>query len=363
MSYRVPYARVAPTDDAGEVAAAVQRVLESGRYVLGRELQAFEEEFAAASAVPYAVGVGNGTDAIAVILRALGIGPGDEVVTTPLSAAYTALAVLMVGARPVFADIDSDRFTLDPAAAEAAIGPRTAALLPVHLYGQSADLRGLAVVAERHNLALIEDCCQAHFATADGKPVGTVGVAGAFSFYPTKNLAALGDAGAIVTGNGPLAERMRQIRNGGQTDRYHHQLAGINSRLDEIQASILLVRLRYARNWTSRRRALAKLYREELADAQVTVPREIDRGHVYHLFPVLSPSRDALCRHLAVSGIETLVHYPIPVPRQEAFKAQAPAVCAAADAVCGRIMSLPFDHHLSDDQAREVAEAIRSFQK
>jgi dTDP-3-amino-3,4,6-trideoxy-alpha-D-glucose transaminase len=363
MSSRIPFARVAPAEDAPEIAAAVQRVVESGWYILGAELQTFEHEFAGASAVDHAVGVGNGTDAIALILRALGIGRGDEVITTPLSAAYSALAVLMAGATPVFADIDADRLTLDPAAAEAAIGPRTAALLPVHLYGQSADVGALAAIARRHNLALIEDCCQAHFGTADGKPVGSLGVAGAFSFYPTKNLAALGDAGAIVTNDGALAERLRRLRNGGQTDRYHHQTAGINSRLDEIQAAILRVRLRYAPEWTARRRALARVYRQELAGAPVTVPREIDPGHVYHLFPVLSSSRDSLCRYLSARGIETLVHYPIPIHRQEAFRDDALAACPKADAVCDSIVSLPFDQRLSQDLAREVGAAVREFRE
>jgi dTDP-3-amino-3,4,6-trideoxy-alpha-D-glucose transaminase len=361
MTDRVPFARVAPAEDACEVAAAIQRVLDSGRYILGSELQAFEQEFARASGASYAVGVGNGTDALALILRALGIGAGDEVVTTPLSAAYTALAVLMVGAKPVFADIDPGRLTLDPAAAEAAIGPRTAALLPVHLYGQGADIHALAAIARRHKLALVEDCCQAHFGTVGGVPVGTIGIAGAFSFYPTKNLGALGDAGAVVTEDEALAERVRRLRNGGQTDRYHHETAGVNSRLDEIQAAILRVRLRRAPEWTARRRTLAAVYREALVDAPVTVPREIDPGHVYHLFPVLSSARDALCRHLSEKGIGTLVHYPIPIPRQQAFRAQAPAVCPTADAVCERIVSLPFDHRLGADQAREVAEAVRSF--
>ena len=197
--------------------------------MLGPEVSAFEAEFAAACGAAHAVGVGTGTDAIALILRGLGIGPGDEVITTPLSAAYTALAVMMAGARPVFADIDPARHTLDPAAVERAITPRTRAILPVHLYGQAADMGALAHLAERHGLAVVEDACQAHLATAAGRPVGTIGVAGAFSFYPTKNLGALGDGGAIVTNDASLAATLRRLRNGGQTNRYHHVEAGINS--------------------------------------------------------------------------------------------------------------------------------------
>src|SRR5205807_7159719 len=212
----------------------------------------------------HAVGVGTGTDAIALTLRALGVGPGDEVITTPLSAAYSALAIIMAGARPVFADIDPVRLTIDPAEVERAIGPRTRAILPVHLYGQPADMAAIERLASRHNLALVEDCCQAHLATAGGRPVGTIGIGGAFSFYPTKNLGALGDGGAVVTNDRALAERIKRLRNGGQSDRYHHQEFGVNSRLDEMQAALLRARLPWLRGWTSQRRALAERYRAAL---------------------------------------------------------------------------------------------------
>ena len=243
MHTRVPFGSPAPREDAADVRAAIERVVSSGWYVLGPEVSAFETEFAEACGAAHAVGVGTGTDAIALILRALGIGPGDEVITTPLSAAYTALAVMMAGARPVFADIDPERLTIDPAAVEAAVTSRTRAILPVHLYGQAADMSALQRIAERHNLALVEDACQAHLSTSQGRPVGTIGVAGAFSFYPTKNLGALGDGGAIVTGDGALAARLRRLRNGGQTNRYHHQEPGLNSRLDEMQAAFLRAKL------------------------------------------------------------------------------------------------------------------------
>src|SRR6187549_2610930 len=202
----IPFLDLKPGVDAADVRAAIDRVIARGWFVLGPEVEAFEREFADASGAAHAVGVGNGTDAIALILRALGIGPGDEVITTPLSAAYSALAIQMVGARPVFADIDAARLTLDPQAAAAAVTSRTRAILPVHLYGQAADMHGLMAVAARHNLAVVEDCCQAHLATCQGRPVGTIGVAGAFSFYPTKNLGALGDGGAIVTSSRALAD-------------------------------------------------------------------------------------------------------------------------------------------------------------
>src|SRR5262252_7072228 len=233
---RVRFLSLVPGDDAADVQQAIDRVIARGWFVLGPEVEAFEQEFAAASGAAHAVAVGTGTDAIALILRALGIGDGDEVITSPLSAAFSALAILMAGARPVFADIDPARLTIDPRRIEAAIGPRTRAILPVHLYGQAADMTAIAHVATRRGLALVEDCCQAHLATSGGRRVGTIGIAGAFSFYPTKNLGALGDGGAVVTSDATLAERVRRIRNGGQTDRYHHEIPGVNSRLDEMQA-------------------------------------------------------------------------------------------------------------------------------
>src|SRR5262245_26397415 len=225
-----------PHEDRDGVRSAIDRVIASGWFVLGPEVEAFEAEFAVACGAEHAVSVGNGTDALALILRALGIGPGDEVITTPISAAFSALAVVMAGAQPVFVDVD-DHLTLDPEAVAAAITSRTRALLPVHLYGQPAAMAAIEQIASRHHLAVIEDCCQAHLATCGGRPVGTIGVAGAFSFYPTKNLGALGDGGAIVTNDRALADTARRLRNGGQTSKYRHDTFGVNSRLDEMQAA------------------------------------------------------------------------------------------------------------------------------
>lgn len=359
--FRVPFGSPAPREDATAVRAAIERVVSSGWYVLGPEVAAFEQEFATACGAAHAVGVGTGTDAIALILRALGIGPGDEVITTPVSAAYTALAVMMVGARPVFADIDPARMTLDPSAVERAITPRTRAILPVHLYGQAADMTALAHTAARHHLALVEDACQAHLATADGRPVGTIGVAGAFSFYPTKNLGALGDGGAIVTGDQALAERLRRLRNGGQTNRYHHLEAGLNSRLDEMQAAILRARLPYLSSWTQRRKHAAAEYRTALQGAPVLMLREYDDGHVYHLFVVRTSRREQLQRHLASDGIETLVHYPVPIPRQPALAAQTPAECPEAVRACDEVLSLPMHPGLSAADIAAVAASVHSF--
>lgn len=355
-------ALVPQDDDAAAVRAAIERVIASGWFVLGPEVDAFEAEFAQACGAKYAVGVGTGTDALTLILRALDIGQGDEVITSPLSAAYSALAIMMAGARPVFADIDGERLTLDPAAAEAAITARTRAILPVHLYGQPADMTTLAHVAARHDLAIVEDACQAHLATSAGQPVGTVGLAGAFSFYPTKNLGALGDGGAVVTSDPALAERIKRLRNGGQTSRYRHLEAGANSRLDELQAAVLRARLPFLARWTERRRAIARRYRAALAGGALEVPQEFEPGHVYHLFPVLTPARAALQAHLATAGVETLIHYPVPIPRQPALAATQPGACPIADKICDEVVSLPMYPSLTDAAVTAVADAATSFQ-
>jgi dTDP-4-amino-4,6-dideoxygalactose transaminase len=359
MTLRVPFLDLHLAEDADAVRDAIARVIDRAWFVLGPEVESFEREFAAASGAPHAVGVGNGTDALALILRGLGIGAGDEVVTTPLSAAYTALAIVMAGARPVFADVDPERLTLDPVAAERAITDRTRALLPVHLYGQPADMLAFATLARRKNLALVEDCCQAHLATCAGQPVGTFGAAGAFSFYPTKNLGALGDGGAVVTGDAALAARIARLRNGGQTDRYHHTEIGVNSRLDELHAAVLRVRLPRLRSWTEQRRGLAACYRSLLADTPVDVPPEFDPGHVYHLFPIRTRHRAALQDRLRAAGIETLVHYPTPIYQQPAFAALGPADCPHALRAAGEVLSLPLYPGLAADAVTTVAEAVR----
>jgi len=355
---RVPFLSLVPREDAADVRAAIDRVVASGWFVLGPEVEAFEAEFAAASGARYAIGVGTGTDALALAMRALGIGPGDEVVTSPLSAAYSALAILMAGARPVFADVDPSRLTIDPARIEAAIGPRTRALMPVHLYGQPADMVAIARLASKHGLAIVEDCCQAHLATCAGRPVGTFGAAGAFSFYPTKNLGAMGDGGAIVTDDAALAGRLKRLRNGGQTDRYHHQEPGINSRLDEMQAAVLRARLPYLAGWTTARRALAAVYRERLAGGPVAVPAEHDAGHVYHLFVVKSGRRAELQARLAARGIETLIHYPVAITRQPALAEARPGSCPVAEQACDEVISLPFHPSLGREALDAVADAI-----
>jgi dTDP-3-amino-3,4,6-trideoxy-alpha-D-glucose transaminase len=362
---RIGFGTPAPREEGPAVAAAIDRVVKSGWFVLGPEVEAFEREFAAAQGARWAVGVGNGTDALALILRALDIGAGDEVITSPLSAAFTALAIMSVGATPIFADIDSNRMTIDPAAISHAVTPRTRAIMPVHLYGQPADMAAIEQVAARHHLPIVEDCCQAHLATASGRAVGTIGVAGAFSFYPTKNLGALGDGGAVVTQDAALADRIKRLRNGGQLARYQHVEPGVNSRLDEIQAAILRARLERLPEWTARRRALAASYRARLAPeaATTTLPPECDPGHVYHLFVVRSRRRAALREYLHGEGIETLVHYPTPIPSQPALAQAHPAACPRAAAACDEVLSLPLHPWLTDSELADVAAAVCGFDR
>ncbi len=362
MTPRVPFTNLRLHDDEAAVREAVARVIACGWFVLGPEVEAFEREFAAASGARHAVGVGSGTDAITLALRALGIGRGDEVIVPAMTAAYTALAVVMAGATPVFCDIDPERLTMNPSAAAAAITPRTAALLPVHLYGQAADIPALHSIAARHGLAIVEDCAQAHLATCNGVPVGTTTAAGAFSFYPTKNLGALGDAGAVITGDAALAARVARLRNGGQQARYHHVEPGVNSRLDDLQAAVLRVRLPRLAGWTRRRRELAAVYRASLRGAPLACPREVDPGHVYHLFVVRSPARDELRAYLAQNGIETLVHYPVPLHRQPAFETAPAGACPTAEQVAAEALSLPLYPAIPLEHAERVAAAARAFE-
>jgi dTDP-4-amino-4,6-dideoxygalactose transaminase len=360
---RVPFNVLAPGDDRAAIDAAIARVIDSGWFVLGPEVAAFEREFAAAAGAAEAAGVNTGTDALALALMALGIGRGDEVITSPLSAAYTALAIDMAGARPVFADLDPARLTIDPAAVAAAVTSRTRAIIPVHLYGQPADMPALHAVAARHGLAVVEDACQAHLATCGGVPVGRGSAAAAYSFYPTKNLGALGDGGAVTTDDPALAARIRRLRNGGQSTRYRHDERGVNSRLDELQAAVLRARLERLPAATAVRRRLATAYRAGLAGAAVQVPPEHDPGHVYHLFPVLTPDRDRFQAHLAAAGVETLIHYPCPIPRQPAAAAWEPADCPVADRVTAEVVSLPLYPSLSDAAQAAVLSAARTFSR
>jgi dTDP-4-amino-4,6-dideoxygalactose transaminase len=351
----------------GELDAALARVLDSGWFILGPEGEAFERELAAALGAREAVTVANGTDALALALRALGVGPGDEVVTTSISAAFTGLAVLMAGARPVFVDVDPRTLNLDPEAAARALTPRTRVILPVHLYGHPADMDPILALARERGLAVLEDACQAHGALYRGRPVGTLagdtGI-GALSFYPTKNLGGLGDGGAILVNDPHLAAHLRRLRNGGQSDRYRHEVPGVNSRLDELQAALLRVGLRHLAAWTERRRTLAAFYARELEGAGVEIlPEQPYARAVYHLFVVRHPRRDALAAALRERGVGTLIHYPIPLHRQPAFASLGGRDLPVAEKASAEILSLPLYPELTDAQAGLVAEAVRAAAK
>ena len=357
---RIPFAELRPGRDRAEIAQAIDRVLARGWFVLGPEVEAFEAEFAAASGAAHAVGVAHGTAAIALALRALDIGPGDEVIVPAMTAAFTALAVTSLGAAPVIVDVDPATLTMDVAACAAAVTPRTRALVPVHLYGQPAETAALLALAARHGLAVVEDCCQAHLATEAGVPVGTAGAAGAFSFYPTKNLGALGDGGAVVTNDAALADRVRRLRNGGQAGRYNHVEPGVNSRLDEVQAAVLRVRLQRLAEATAARRDLAAIYRQRLGPGVAPIV-ERDPGHVYHLFPVRAPERDTLMAFLGDHGIETLVHYPLPLSSQPAFARYDPRACPVAGKAAAELLSLPLNPRLSREDVTRVADTVNLF--
>lgn len=345
-----------------EIEAALGRVLDSGWFILGPEGEAFERELAAALGAKDAVGMANGTEAIQLTLEALGVGPGDEVVTSPLSAAFTALAVLRAGARPVFADLDPSTLNVAPEAVRRAITAKTRALLPVHLYGHPADLDPLLAIAQEHKLPLVEDACQAHFARYRGRLVGALSGIGCLSFYPTKNLGAFGDGGAVLVDDSVLAARLRRLRNGGQSDRYRHEIAGINSRLDEMQAALLRVFLRHLPAWTERRRALAALYLRELEGSKVVLPEEQPYAQAnYHLFVIRHPRRDVLMEGLKARGIGSLIHYPIPLHLQPAFACLGGRAgdFPVAETAAREILSLPLYPELTDDQVIEVARAVR----
>lgn len=361
MTTRVFFNDLHLHEDAPAVRAAIDRVLASGWFILGPEVEAFEREFAAVAGARHAIGVANGTDAIALLLRAHDIGPGDEVIVPAMTAAFTALAVASAGARPVLVDIDPARMTLDPRATESAITSRTRAIVPVHLYGQAADMDALSAIATRHALAIVEDCCQAHLATCGGSPVGLGGIGGAFSFYPTKNLGALGDAGAVITNDDRIADRVRRLRNGGQSDRYHHVECGINSRLDELQAAVLRVRLPRLASDTARRRHLSAVYRRHLPEG-VALP-ELDPGHAYHLFPIRVPERDRIQSALTETGIQTLIHYPVALNQQEAFARYQPDACPEASRAAAQLLSLPLHARMPEADAIFVTEHLGALLK
>ena len=359
----IPSNQLKPLHDmiADEIHAAIRRVADSGWYILGPEVEAFEREFADYHGVEQAVGVANGTDALELALRAGGIGPGDEVITVSHTAMATVTAIESAGATPVLADIDRRTFNLDPAAARAAITPRTRAIIVVHLYGGPAALDALRALADERGLLLIEDCAQAHGAVYAGRKVGTVGQMGAFSFYPTKNMGAYGDGGAVITDDPALADRLRKLRNYGQSSRYKHVSRGANSRLDEMQAAVLRVKLRHLDRHNAMRRQIAALYDRQLRG--VKTPGALPGAQpVYHLYVIRAAQRDQLMADLHSRGIGTLIHYPIPVHLQQSHRdlGLSAGSLPESERAAREVLSLPMYIGLSDaDVTRVCAEIER----
>jgi dTDP-3-amino-3,4,6-trideoxy-alpha-D-glucose transaminase len=349
-----------------ELQAAYARVMDSGRYVLGQELERFEQEFASFCGCAHAIGVGNGLDALTISLRARGIGPGDEVLVPAHTFIATWLAVVACGAQVVPVDVDPVRMLIDPDAAAAACTGLTAAIVPVHLYGHPVDPGPLQRLARRHGLAIVGDAAQAHGASAAGRSVGASFDAATFSFYPAKNLGAVGDGGAITTGDDELARRARRLRNYGSETRYEFVEPGVNSRLDPLQAAFLAVKLRVLPAWNAHRARIAERYLEELADiTDVTLPPRPPAGveHAWHIFCLRHPQRDALRRHLSEQGIETHVHYPLPPSRSPAFASLGfkPGSFPVAEAVSATALSLPLGPHLDAASVTHVIAAMRAF--
>lgn len=347
-----------------EVEAAIGRVFSRAWFVLGEELEAFEQEFAGYLGAQHGVGVGSGTEALHLALLAGGVEPGDEVITVANTAVPTISAISFANAVPKFVDIDPRTFTMNVHNVEAAITPRTKVLLPVHLYGQPADVAPLLALARQYDLRVIEDACQAHGALYGDRKTGTVGDAGCFSFYPSKNLGACGDGGFVCTNNPEIEQRLRLLRNYGQTRRYYHATKGFNSRLDELQAAILRAKLPELDNWNSRRRRLAQEYHRLLDGLPVTLPEIASWGkHVFHLYVIRAPQRDQLCSYLAEHGIQTIIHYPIPVHLQEAYRdlELPPGSLPQTELAAQEILSLPLYPEISENEITAVAAAVRTF--
>jgi len=347
-----------------EVRAAIERVLPGGRYVLGPELSAFEREYAAFCGTRYAIGVSNGTDALQLALAVCGIGPGDEIITVPNTYIATVFAITYQGALPVFVDVLPDTYNMNPDLLEAAITERTRAIIPVHMYGQPCNMQPIMAIARQYGLRVIEDAAHAHGAYYQGTLAGSFGDLGCFSFYPKKTFGAMGDAGAIVTSDAELNERVRQLRYMGQKVKHYHEVIGYQKRMDEIHAAILRVKLPYLRNWLARRRQIAAYYNELLADLPIVTPYVAPEcTHSYYLYTILAPRRDELYDYLAQQGIGSQIIYPVLVPDQGAYRDQ-PLRCDSipqARALVGQILSLPMFPELRDDEIERIAAAIRAF--
>ena len=346
-----------------DIDSAIQGVLERGYYILGSEVAAFEEEFRQYLGVQYALGVASGTDALLLSLRALGVGGGDEVITVAHTAVATIAAIEQCGAKPILVDIDPETFTLDPTRLEAALTPKTRVVIPVHLYGHPSDLSTILDICSRHGIFVLEDCAQAHGAMYMGRKVGAWGDIAAFSFYPTKNLGAIGDGGLIATNRSDLFERARMLREYGWSERYISKKPGFNSRLDEIQAAILRVKLKYLESNNERRCLLANKYNMLLREVVITPVERPGCKHVYHLYVIRHPERDELKIHLAANGVGTGIHYPVPIHLQPAYlhRLGEPASFPVSEKTAGEILSLPLFPQLESGQVEFVAQIILDF--
>jgi len=344
---------------------AIKRVLGKSRYILGEELGSFEKEFAKFCASSYAVGVASGMDALQISLMSLGAGRGDEVITAVNTAIPTAMAITACGATPRFVDVDNISFNMDPAKLKRAINKNTKAIIPVHLYGNPCEMNDVLRIAGKHKLPVVEDACQAHGASYGGKKTGAFGDLGAFSFYPTKNLGCYGDGGMIVTGSKRLADEARKLRNYGQSSRYSCEMTGINSRLDEVQAAVLRVKLKYLRHFNSRRIEIANLYSKHLKRLKEVALPSCDNGveHIFHLYVIKCEKRDGLKAYLAKNGVESQIHYPVPLHLQPAFKCLGyrKGDFPSAERLSNEILSLPIFPLLSNGEINKICDLIKDF--
>lgn len=346
-----------------EVRKAIIKVFKIGQFILGEEVVNFEKEFSSYIGAKYGIGVNSGSDALYLAVKSLGIGIGDEVITVSHTFVSTIDAIVRNGAKPVFVDVDPETYTMDTTQIQDKITGRTKAIIPVHLYGHSADMNSINEIAKKNNLFVIEDACQAHGSEYKGKKVGSIGNIACFSFYPTKNLGAYGDGGMIVTNSEEIAKRLKMLMNYGQSKKYFHDFVGVNSRLDEIQAAILRVKLRHLDEWNEKRRKIAKLYDNLLKDSNFILPIEKDYAkHVYHLFVIRSRNRDELQQYLLKNGIQTQIHYPTPVHKQKAYlNLGIKAILKNTESIVSEILSLPMNQWLANEEIEIVARKLREW--
>lgn len=347
-----------------EIDEAISRVINGTNFILGDEVEEFEKEFAEFCQTKFCIGVASGTDALFLSLKALDIGPGDEVITVPNTFIATVLAISLTGAKPIFVDINSQTYNIDFQKIEEKITRKTKAIIPVHLYGQPAEMDKILTVAKKYNLKVIEDACQAHGAEYQGRRVGSFGDLAAFSFYPSKNLGAYGDGGAITTNNAELAEKIRMLRNYGQRIKYQHLVKGFNSRLDTLQAAILRVKLKYLDQWNKSRRQNAQLYNQLLVDTDVITPKEIPGANaVYHLYVIRTQKRDELVKFLSKRNISTVIHYPIPIHLQPAYQDLDYKLgdFPITEKISKEIISLPMFPELTKEEINYVVQSIKEF--